>query len=81
MMAVIAEGAAHAARKSQVILTTHSSDFLDGFYKQTTPTVTVAENREGETHLRVLEGDELKYWLKRYSLGELFRTTELEQME
>jgi len=81
MMAVVAEAAAHASRKTQVILTTHSSDFLDGFYKQTTPTVTVTENRDGETHLRVPEGGELEYWLKRYTLGDLFRTTELEQME
>ena len=81
MMALVAELAVHAARRTQVILTTHSSDFLDGFYKLGSPTVSVAENRGGETLLRVLEGEELQYWLKRYTLGDLFRTTELEQME
>ncbi|HUW30580.1 MAG TPA: AAA family ATPase [Planctomycetota bacterium] len=81
MMPIVAELAAEAAKRSQVILTTHSPEFLNGFYKIATPTVSVAECREGHTLLRVLEGEELKYWLKRYSLGELFRSTELEQME
>ena len=81
MMPIIAEYAAHAARKTQVILTTHSPEFLDGFYKVATPTTTVVERRDGQTQLRVVSDKELAYWVNRYTMGELFRSAELEQME
>jgi hypothetical protein len=60
-----------------VILTTHSPEFLDAFGEEVL-TTTVAEWSNGETQLRTLTGDELTYWLKQYSLGELYRTRELE---
>ena len=81
MMPLVAAYAAQASERTQVILTTHSPEFLDGFYKIATPTTTVTECREGETMLRVISDGKLAYWVKRYTLGELFRTTELEQME
>ena len=40
-----------AARKTQVIFTTHSASFLDAFPKAEAPTVTVARRTDGETHL------------------------------
>jgi predicted ATPase len=81
MFPIIAEYAAQAAQKTQVIFTTHSADFLDAFrHTGTTPTTTVTQWREGATHLRVLEGDELAYWLREYTLGQLFRSSELEQI-
>ena len=54
--------------------------FLDAFGKEA-PTTTVVERREGETHLRVVSGNELSYWLQQYTLGELFRSKELEAMK
>jgi predicted ATPase len=76
---IIAEYARDASNRSQVILTTHSPEFLDAFGEDI-PTTTVVEWKNGETQLRTLSGDELTYWLRQYSLGELYRSRELEAM-
>lgn len=80
MLPIVAEYARQAAIKSQVILTTHSPDFLDAFGSNP-PTTTIVESNEGESVLRVVADDELSYWLKKYSLGELYRSKELEEMK
>lgn len=80
MFPIVAEYARDAATKSQVILTTHSPEFLDAFGEHI-PTTTVVERQDGETVLRVLSVDELSYWLKQYTLGELYRSRELEAMK
>ncbi len=79
MLPVIAEYAAEAAERTQVIFTTHSPQFLDSF-RDVVPTTTVAQWVDGETKLSVLDGEELARWLKEYSLGALFRSGELEGM-
>jgi predicted ATPase len=79
MLPLVAEYAVDAANRSQVILTTHSPQFLDAF-AGTRPTTTVAKWENGETILQTLKGEELDYWLKEYSLGSLFKSGELEQM-
>jgi predicted ATPase len=77
MFSIIAELAASAAEHATVILTTHSSQFLDACSRYT-PTTTVAQRMNGETKLSVLEEHELARWLSEYSLGALFRSGELE---
>jgi predicted ATPase len=77
MLPIIAEFAAEASRTSQVIFTTHSQTFLDAIGKQDV-TVTVAESAAGETKLKNLSGDALKYWLDEFTLGEVYRTGQLE---
>jgi len=79
MLPIIAEHAVDAARRTQVIFTTHSPQFLEAF-ADTKPTTTVAKWENGETILNTIEGDELDYWLKEYSLGALFKSGELESM-
>jgi predicted ATPase len=79
MLPIVAEYARDASTRSQLVLTTHSPEFLDAFGEDI-PTTTVVEWRDGETQLRTLSGDELAYWLQKYSLGELYRTRELEAM-
>ncbi len=79
MLPVVAEYAVEAATRSQVILTTHSPQFLDAF-DETIPTTTIAKWVNGETILQIVHGEELAYWLKEYSLGSLFKSGELEQM-
>ena len=74
-----AQGGVLASLRSQVILATHSPQFLDAF-TDAMPTTTVALWENGETILRTLPKQELEYWLKEYSLGALFRSGELEQM-
>jgi predicted ATPase len=79
MLKIVAEYARDASSRSQVILTTHSPELLDAF-GENAPTTTVVERLEGETKLRVISGEELSYWLKQYTLGDLFRSNELEAM-
>ncbi|MDX9710400.1 MAG: AAA family ATPase [Trichloromonas sp.] len=80
MLPIVAEYAVDAATRSQVIMTTHSPQFLDAF-KEVKPTTTVAKWENGETTLHTLSAEKLDYWLKAYSLGALFRSGELEQMQ
>lgn len=80
MLPIIAEYAVDAATRTQVIFTTHSPQFLDAFTGMK-PTTTVAKWENGETALKVIEGEQLDYWLKEYSLGALFKSGELEGME
>jgi predicted ATPase len=79
MLPLIAEYAVDASKRSQVIMTTHSPQFLDAF-GGTRPTTTVAKWVNGETMLQTLRDEDIDYWLKEYSLGSLFRSGELEQM-
>jgi predicted ATPase len=79
MLPLVAEYAIDASNRSQVILTTHSPQFLDAFVGAI-PTTTVAKWENGETILQTLKGEDLDYWLKEYSLGSLFKSGELEQM-
>ena len=47
MMRIVAELAENAALHTQVIFTTHSAAFLDGFSKETPPTTTVVALADG----------------------------------
>ncbi len=77
MMRVVAEYAIDAADRTQVILTTHSPQFLDAF-SDAQPTTTVVRWLDGETSLTNFDSDKLKAWLKEYSLGSYFLSGELE---
>jgi len=79
MLPVVAEYAVAATDKTQVILTTHSPQFLNAF-TETRPTITIAMCDQGETHLKNLNAQALDYWLKEYSLGTLFTSGELEDL-
>jgi len=80
MLSIIAEYAVEAARRTQVILTTHSPELL-GAFRDTQPTVTVCEWQDGQSKLWIPPKDKLDYWLKEYTLGDLYRTGQLEQMD
>jgi predicted ATPase len=80
MFPIVAEYAVDASARSQVIMTTHSDQFLDAF-GDTPPTTTVAKWIDGETNLNTLDGEALRYWLSEYSLGKLYRSGELESLE
>ncbi len=77
MFPIIADYAAEAAQRTQVVFTTHSPQFLDAF-KDIQLTTTVAKWADGQTYLKNLEEEELNYWLKEYTLGNLFKSGELE---
>lgn len=77
MLPIVAEYAVDASERTQVILTTHSPQFLDAF-QDVVPVTTVVKWAEGKTDLQSVEGKQLERWLKAYSLGALFRSGELE---
>jgi len=62
------------SQKTQVIVSTQSPLLLDHFEPED---LLVAERIKGATHLRRLEPDKLKLWLKEYSLGQLWEKNEL----
>lgn len=80
MFNVIADMAAEAATRTQVLLTTHSPQFLDAVGRHN-PTTTVTGWEDGATTLSVLDPEELTTWLQTYTLGELFTSGDLEAMK
>ena len=80
MLPIVADYAIQASERTQVILATHSASFLDAFGDHA-PTTTVVESIDGRTRLSVQDGDELAYWMKHYTLGELYRSGQLEAVE
>jgi predicted ATPase len=63
MMPIIAEYVRSASRRTQIIITTHSEDFLNTL-SDNKPTVTIVKIKEGKTYLDALEGESLRYWMK-----------------
>jgi predicted ATPase len=68
MLPIIAEFAAQAATRTQVILSTHSPQMLDAF-GDTLPAATIFDWAGDHTELKTVCGDELKKWVEEYSLG------------
>lgn len=80
MMRIIAEYADAMSKRSQVIITTHSAEFLTacgGFI----PGTSIIEWKEGASLIRQVSEEKLIYWLEDYTLGSLFASGELEGME
>jgi len=80
MMRIVAEMAEDAALRTQLLFTTHSAAFLDGFSKETPPTTTVMSLEDGQSELKTVQADELAGWLKDYSLGALYGSRTLENL-
>jgi predicted ATPase len=79
MLPIIAEYAVSASERTQVILSSHSAEFLDAF-SEYMPDVTVCVWEDGQTHLLSLPYNALEEWLKSYRLGQLFTRGELENL-
>src|SRR5580698_10292767 len=65
-----------AADRMQIIVTTHSDDLVDEL-SDTPSAVIVCEKHGGSSTLKRLDPDDLSDWLKRYKLGQLWRTGEI----
>ena len=65
-----------ASERTQIIVTTHSDVLVDAL-TDTPDSVVVCEKHDGQTEMRRLDKKELKDWLDKYSLGELWRKGEL----
>jgi len=61
-----------AATRSQLIMTTHSDTLVDALTKEP-ESVVVCEKTDAKTTLRRLDREQLKEWLKVYTLGPLWR--------
>jgi predicted ATPase len=79
MFPIVADLAWDAAKTSQVVFTTHSPQFLDALGERS-PVTTVTQTVNGETQLRNVEPGELQRWLDKYTLGDLFKSGELEAL-
>ncbi len=65
-----------ASTRTQLIVTTHSEALLDAF-TDTPDVVCVCEKIGGSTVIRRLDKEQLKVWLKDYSLGHLWMSGEI----
>lgn len=65
-----------AAERMQLFVTTHSDALVDEL-SQTPDAVIVCEKHDGSSVLKRLDANELSKWLKRYTLGQLWRTGEI----
>jgi hypothetical protein len=79
MLPIIAEYAAEAASRTQVVMASHSPVFLDAF-SEIEPHVTLVHWEEGQTHLFPLTPEAMKKWLGAYRLGQLFTSGDLEAL-
>ena len=61
----------NASKRCQLIVTTHSDILVDSF-SDDPECILVAEKTDDGTQLRRLKKEELKPWLKKYRLGELW---------
>lgn len=76
LIQVLARLLRDASQRMQIIVTTHSESLVDKF--SDTPEVVIVCEREGNaTTMRRLDRKDLAVWLKRYSLGELWRKGEI----
>lgn len=64
------------SQRTQLVVTTHSDALVDEL-SSTPNAVIVCEKHEGSSTLKRLNGDQLSDWLKRYTLGQLWRTGEI----
>jgi predicted ATPase len=65
-----------ASERMQLIVTTHSDGLVDEL-SGTPNAVIVCEKRDGSSFMKRLDGEQLAEWLKRYTLGQLWRTGEI----
>ena len=65
-----------ASTRTQLVVTTHSDVLIDSL-SPSPEDVVVCEKQDGESTMRRLEQPALAEWLKKYSLGQLWRRGEL----
>jgi predicted ATPase len=76
MMRPLAKLLIGASDRMQLVVTTHSDALVDEL-SGTPGAVIVCEKHDGSSVLKRLDADQLSEWLKRYTLGQLWRTGEI----
>ena len=72
----LAELLVEASERCQLIVTTHSEILVDALTHEP-ESVIVCDKEEGQTKLRRLNRTDLKHWLDKYRLGELWSSGEI----
>ncbi len=72
----VAELLSAASERMQLLVTTHSRMLVDAFGDQP-ESVVVCSKEDGETRMDRLNADDLKEWLEKYSLGDLWSKGEI----
>ena len=80
MMRIIAEYAEEISKQTQVVITTHSAEFLTAC-SDCIPCTSVIQWQDGASIIHQISEEKLTFWLQDYTLGTLFSTGELEGME
>ena len=76
ILPIVAELLIEASHRTQIIVTTHSDILVDAL-SHVPEAVLVCEKESNATVMRRQNQDELREWLKEYSLGDLWRSGEL----
>jgi predicted ATPase len=76
MLPQLADLMIEASERTQLVITTHSDVFVDAFTERP-ECVVVVEKHEGQTTMRRLDAADLKDWLTKYRLGQLWTRGEI----
>ena len=76
MLPTLADLLKDAARRTQLIVTTHSEALVDAMSDQPEAVLVAERTAQGST-LRRLDGEQLKPWLEKYRLGQLWTSGEI----
>ena len=76
VLPLIAELLKGASQRTQLFVTTHS-DILVSALSDTPENVIVCNRSKSGTYLKRLDKEQLKEWLVKYSLGDLWRIGEI----
>ncbi len=76
LIPTLAELLRTASERMQILVTTHSRQLVDALGDEP-EAVVVCEREDGESRFERLDGERMKHWLDRYSLGELWSIGEL----
>jgi len=79
MVSILAEYASEASQRTQVVLTSHSPEFLDAF-TELSPQVSLCHWEDGQTLLFQIDECLLNKWLTQYRLGHIFKRGDLESL-
>lgn len=71
MIHILARLLEEASERTQLIITTHSTQLIDSF-TDTPEVVLVCEKEDQQTQIKRLDAERLKPWLEKYSLGTLW---------
>jgi len=76
LIQIVAKAIRYASERTQIIATTHSVSLVDNF-TDSPESIVVCEKIDGSTELRRLDPDEMKPWLEKYRLGNLWTSGQI----